>query len=123
AENSRERLTVADEREHVLFFIAEVLFRIVPVFYEEIPAALEQVYGPEARGFEPPEILRFGSWVGGDMDGNLEVNAKTIRETLARHQQIVVNNYFLECKSLAESLSQSATRVGISSQLESRIDH
>src|SRR5262245_58882523 len=48
AENSRERLTVADEREHVLFFIAEILFEIVPIFYEEIESALLQVYGPEA---------------------------------------------------------------------------
>ena len=37
-------------REHVLFFIAEVLFQIVPIFYEEIEAALIQVYGPDARG-------------------------------------------------------------------------
>jgi phosphoenolpyruvate carboxylase len=59
AENSRERLTVADEREHVLFFIGEILFQIVPIFYEEIEAALEQVYGEEARSLDLPEILRF----------------------------------------------------------------
>lgn len=123
AENSRERLTVADEREHVLFFIAEVLYKIVPIFYEEIEAALEHVYGPEAREREVPEILRFGSWVGGDMDGNPDVHAKTLRETVARHQQIIVNNYFLECKSLAEALSQSASRVGVSAQLSARIEH
>lgn len=122
AENSRERLTVADEREHVLFFIAEILFQIVPIFYEEIAAALEQVYGPEAREIELPEILRFGSWVGGDMDGNPDVHAKTIRETVTRHQQIIVNRYFLECQGLAETLSQSATRIGISPQLQARIE-
>lgn len=122
AENSRERLTVADEREHVLFFIGEVLYKIVPSFYEEIEAALEQAYGPEAREREVPEILRFGSWVGGDMDGNPDVHAKTLRETIARQQQIIVNNYFLECKSLAESLSQSASRVGVAAELSARID-
>jgi phosphoenolpyruvate carboxylase len=122
AENSRERLTVADEREHVLFFIAEVLYKIVPVFYEEFAAALEKVYGSEAHGVDLPEILRFGSWVGGDMDGNPDVHAKTIRETLARHQQLIVNNYFLECQALQEVLSQSATRVSISAELQSRID-
>ncbi|MBL8269176.1 phosphoenolpyruvate carboxylase [Steroidobacter sp.] len=122
AENSRERLTVADEREHVLFFIAEVLYKIVPSFYEEIEAALEQAYGPEALDREVPEILRFGSWVGGDMDGNPDVHAKTLRETIARQQQIIVNNYFLECKSLAEVLSQSASRVGIAPELSARIE-
>ena len=122
AENSRERLSVADEREHVLFFIGEILFQIVPIFYEEIEAALAQVYGDEARTFDLPEILRFGSWVGGDMDGNPDVNAKTIRETVARHQQIIVNRYFLECRGLAETLSQSAARVGISATLQARIE-
>jgi phosphoenolpyruvate carboxylase len=123
ADNSRERLTVADEREHVLFFIAEVLFQIVPVFYEEIEGALEQVYGPEARGIELPEIIRFGSWVGGDMDGNPDVHAKTIRETLTRHQQIIVNRYFLECQGLAESLSQSSARVNVTPELSKRIEY
>ncbi len=122
AENSRERLTVADEREHVLFFIGEILFQIVPIFYEEIEAALEQVYGADVRERELPEILRFGSWVGGDMDGNPDVHAKAIRETAARHQQIIINRYFIECQGLAETLSQSATRVGISPALQKRIE-
>jgi phosphoenolpyruvate carboxylase len=123
AENSRERLTVADEREHVLFFVAEVMYQIVPIFYEEIETALEAAYGPDARELELPEVLRFGSWVGGDMDGNPDVNAKTIRETLARHQQLIVNRYFLECQGLADELSQSAARVGITGELQARIEH
>ncbi len=121
AENSRERLTVAEEREHVLFFIGEILYQIIPVFYEEIEAALIEHYGPEAREIELPEIIRVGSWVGGDMEGNPDVHAKTIRETLARHQQIIVNRYFLECQSLAEALSQSASRVNVSEALLERI--
>lgn len=121
AENSRDRLTVAEEREHVLFFIGEILYQIIPVFYEEVEAALGSVYGPEAREVELPEIIRVGSWVGGDMDGNPDVHAKTIRETLARHQQIIINRYFLECQSLTETLSQSASRVQVSEALLDRI--
>jgi phosphoenolpyruvate carboxylase len=122
AENSRDRLTVADEREHVLFFLIEVLYQIVAVFYEEIEAGLVNVFGPEAGGLAVPEIVHFGSWVGGDMDGNPDVHAKTIRETLIRHHQLIVNRYFLECQQLAENLSQSATRIGISAELQERID-
>lgn len=122
AETSRERLTVADEREHALFFVAEVLYPIVPSFYEELESALQRVYGPEASALEIPDILRFGSWVGGDMDGNPDVHSKTIRETVARQQQIIVNRYFLECQALAESLSQSAARIGISAELQARIE-
>ncbi len=123
AENSRERLTVADEREHVLYFLAEVLFKIIPVFYEEVENALEKVYGPEAQQYEVPEFIRFGSWVGADMDGNPDVHAKTIRETLARHQQVILNRYYLDCQQLAEDLSQSAARTGISKKLQARIDN
>ncbi|MBC7983844.1 MAG: phosphoenolpyruvate carboxylase, partial [Candidatus Obscuribacterales bacterium] len=122
ADNSRGRLTVADEREHVLFFLVEVLYEIVPVFYEEIAAALQKTYGDEALQLDIPEIIRFGSWVGGDMDGNPDVHAKSIRETLARHQQLIVNRYFLECQQLAEQLSQSASRIGISKALRVRIE-
>jgi phosphoenolpyruvate carboxylase len=121
-EHPRERLTVADEREHVLFYLAEVLYRIVPGFYEELAAALERVYGVPVAPRELPRVLRFGSWVGGDMDGNPDVHAKTIRETLFRQHQVVVNNYFLDVHRLAERLSQSASRVPVSPELAQRIE-
>jgi phosphoenolpyruvate carboxylase len=123
ADNSRGRLTVADEREHVLFFLVEVLYEIVPVFYEEITTAIHKAYGDEALGLDIPDIIRFGSWVGGDMDGNPDVHAKSIRETLLRHQQLIVNRYYLECQQLAEQLSQSSSRTGVSPALRQRIEH
>ncbi len=121
-DHPRQRLTVADEREHVLFFLAEVLYRIVPNFYEEIAEALGKHYGVDPQTVELPTILRFGSWVGGDMDGNPDVHAKSLRDTLARQQQTIVNAYFLEVQSLAQLLSQSASRVGVSAALQKRSD-
>src|SRR5580700_2337696 len=88
----RERLTVADEREQILFYLLEVLYRVVPAFYEEIAQALEKVYGVPAGTARIPPILHIGSWAGGDMDGNADVHAKTIRETLARQHQVIVNS-------------------------------
>jgi phosphoenolpyruvate carboxylase len=121
-DHPRQRLTVSDEREHVLFFLAEVLYRIVPNFYEEIAEALGKHYGVESQQVELPTLLRFGTWVGGDMDGNPDVHAKSLRDTLARQQQTIVNAYFLEVQSLAQLLSQSASRVGISAALQKRSD-
>jgi phosphoenolpyruvate carboxylase len=43
-DHPREGLTVADEREHVLFYLIEILYRVVPLFYEEIEAALAQAF-------------------------------------------------------------------------------
>ena len=44
-EHPRQRLTVADEREHAIYHFAEVLYRIVPAFYEEVATGLEKLYG------------------------------------------------------------------------------
>jgi len=121
-DHPRQRLTVADEREHVLFFLAEILYRVVPGFYEEIAEALSRNYGVETDAIALPNMLKFGSWVGGDMDGNPDVHAKTLRETLVRQQKTIVNAYFLEMQSLGQLLSQSGGRVTISAALQKRID-
>jgi phosphoenolpyruvate carboxylase len=122
AGNSRERLSVADEREHVLFFLVEVIYEVIPGFYEEVEAALRGAYGPAADGVQVPDLLSFGTWVGGDMDGHPDVHAKTIRESCQRHHQLIVNRYFLETQTLAERLSQSSSRVAISPDVLERIE-
>ena len=121
-EHPRERLTVGDEREQVLFYLIEILYRVVPAFYEELAQALEKVYAVPADSIELPSILRFGSWVGGDMDGNPDVHAKTIRETLARQQHVIINRYFEEVQVVAHRLSQSGSRVNTSAELSQRIE-
>ena len=121
-EHPREGLTVADEREHVLFYLIEIIYRVVPLFYEEIEAALADAYEIAVESLNVPCILRFGSWVGGDMESDEEVHAKTIRETLQRHQAMILSTYFDECGHLAEALSQSARRVEVSGELAQRID-
>jgi phosphoenolpyruvate carboxylase len=121
-DHPREGLTVVDEREHVLFYLVDILYRVVPLFYEEIEAALGRAYNVPREEIDVPNILHFGSWVGGDMDGNPDVHGKTIRQTLHRHQQQIVSTYFTECGQLAETLSQSANRVGISAVLAMRLE-
>jgi phosphoenolpyruvate carboxylase len=121
-DHPRERLTVADEREHVVFYLSEILYRILPAFYDELAQALEKLYGVNADEIELPHMIRFGTWVGGDMDGNPDVHAKTIRETLARQQQVIINAYFSECQRLAQMLSQSASRAAVLPELSQRIE-
>jgi phosphoenolpyruvate carboxylase len=121
-EHQRDRLTVADEREHVLFYLVEILYSIIPSFYDEIEFALARAYGVEADSLTIPTMVAFGTWVGGDMDGKPDVHAKTIRETLARHQKLIISAYYDESLRLAQKLSQSASRVGIARALQQRID-
>lgn len=119
---SRDSLSAADEREHLLYYLVDVLYRVVPQFYEEISEALAGAYGVAPETIELPHILRFGSWVGGDMAGNPDVHGKTIRDTLLRHRQVAVSTYFEECRRIAQSLSQSASRVEITAALQQRIE-
>jgi phosphoenolpyruvate carboxylase len=118
----RKQLTVGDEREQIVFYLVEILYRVVPSFYEEIALALAKVFNVTAESIELPCILRFGSWVGGDMDGHPDVHARTIRETFARHQHILLGAYISECQKLAERLSQGERRTSVTSELAQRIE-
>ena len=93
-DHPREKLTVADEREHVLFYLSEVLYRVVPTFYEEIADALEKLYRVGGQSLELPTILSFGSWVGGDMDEQSrrprQDHPRDVRPTAAGHRQGVL---------------------------------
>ncbi len=106
-----DRPTVADEVEHVLFFLSDVLYRVVPAVHDELERALELAYGRPVPVTRP--LLRFGSWVGGDMDGHPGVGADTIRSTLARHVELALRRYREELRGLHEHLSQSTTRVAV----------
>ena len=120
-EHPSERMTVADELEHVLFFVTDVLYRAMPPFYEDIENAIARIYGEEAANIKVPVIARFASWVGGDMDGNPNVNGKTIRATLARQRSLVLNLYYNECAGLASKLSQTTDNIGVDSAVMDKI--
>lgn len=121
-EHATQRPTVADEREHVLFYLTDVLYRVLPPFYEALEAALVAVWGEEARALVPPTLLRFASWVGGDMDGNPNVGAATIVESLMRHRELALAAYRRELADLARDLSQSSSRVEVDVAIFTRID-
>ncbi|MGD8341600.1 MAG: phosphoenolpyruvate carboxylase, partial [Gammaproteobacteria bacterium] len=113
---------LGDEAEHILFFLTDVIYRVIPAFYESIEAALEAVYGEDSRRVRVPVLVRFGSWVGGDMDGHPEVTGKSIRKSLERNRTLVLNLYFDECHELARHLSQTESRVDVSDEVRDRID-
>ena len=121
-EHPSERMTVADELEHVLFFVTDVLYRAIAPFYEDVRDAVENIYGEEGRHLQIPDFVRFASWVGGDMDGNPNVNAKTIRATLARQRSLILDLYYKECAAISAKLSQSTERATFTQALLDKID-
>jgi len=108
-----QRLSVKNEMEHVLFYLTDVLYRVVPPFYENLHQALESGW-KDARHQSLPALLHFGSWVGGDMDGNPNVDADTIRHSLEYHRREIIKKYLPEMRSLSRFLSQSLTEVDVS---------
>jgi phosphoenolpyruvate carboxylase len=119
-ETPPEKPSVADEFEHVAFYLSDVLYRVLPVFHEVFEDALQAVYGEDAPPLPP--LLGFGSWVGGDMDGNPNVGAATIEATLSGQRAMVLANYRRDLARLGELLSQSSGRVGVAAALVQRSD-
>ncbi len=123
---SHSRPTVADELDNILFYITDILYRVVPVFYESLNEAVEKHYGPEfvsgAVSCCAPQrlILRFGSWVGGDMDGNPNVHAGTILDTLRMQRKAIIRRYIPELNQLSRSLSQSLSEISVNEEVQLR---
>jgi phosphoenolpyruvate carboxylase len=119
-ENTTHERGMRAETEHLLFFLTDVLYRMIPPFYESLEEALVTVYGSAARRIRLPVLVKFGSGVGGDMTAHPSVTAKSIRETLARHRVLVLELYYDECRELARELSQGEARVGVNEDLRAR---
>jgi len=120
---SSSRPTVADELDNILFYITDILYRVVPVYYESLKEALDRHYGTEAAELISPEqrILRFGSWVGGDMDGNPNVHAGTILETLVMQRKSIIRRYLPEVAALGRFLSQSLSEISVDETVLQRV--
>jgi len=116
-----QRLSVKNEMEHVLFYLTDVLYRVVPPFYENLYQALESNW-QDVPDRSLPALLHFGSWVGGDMDGNPNVDARTIRQSLEYHRREIIKKYLPEMRSLSRFLSQSLTEIRVSREVLKKLE-
>ena len=118
---SATKTTVDAEREHVLFYISDILYEVVPVFYEALRAALDESYPGVFADTTLPRVLGFGSWVGGDMDGNPNVDHRTLAASLAEHRRLIIQRYIAETRALADTLTQTVSEVGVSAAVQNRV--
>ncbi len=119
-ENRTSRPTVADEVEHVLFYVLEVIYEIVPDLKDALDHATTSVFGVLPR--RKDSLINCGSWVGGDMDGNPNVGPQTIRSTLARHRELIIARYRNEVLLMSKRLTHSRSRVAVLPALDSRLE-
>jgi len=110
--------TVKDETEHVGFYLSEILYRVLPTFHEALADAVSTAYG----SCPPlPNVLRFSTWVGGDMDGNPNVGAGTMLDALAAQRRLVLKAYRHDVLGLRTLLTQSVGRIGVDPRITERI--
>ena len=97
------KLTVADEIENSLSYYESTFLREIPKIY----AALEEALGT----YPLAPFLRMGQWIGGDRDGNPNVNAQTLQHALKRQAEVALRHYLTEVHFLGSELSLSAMLV------------
>ena len=79
--------TVLDEVRNGLYFFDQTLFDVLPEIHQEVADYLG-IHFPE-KNWEVPNFLRFGSWIGGDRDGNPNVTPEVTWETLEKQRRLV----------------------------------
>ncbi|MGG4398386.1 phosphoenolpyruvate carboxylase [Paenibacillus thiaminolyticus] len=107
--------TVLDEVRNGLYYFNETLFDVLPEVYQELERCLDKYYPTES--WHVPTYLRFGSWIGGDRDGNPSVTAEVTWETLQMHRKLAIHKYEERLKELFRSLSFSTSIVQVSDEL------
>jgi phosphoenolpyruvate carboxylase len=119
-ETRAERPTVLGEVSNGLYYFEETLFNVVPQVYRTLETALAREYPGEM--FTIPPFLRFGSWIGGDRDGNplvtLDVTARTVR----LHADLAIKMHLRAVAELIGPLSQSTRQVPVSRPLLDSLD-
>ncbi len=105
------KLEVRDEVRNGLYYVRESLFEAVPKAYYFFEKALRKHYGVNADGVCPvslPSFIRFGSWIGGDRDGNPFVTADVTEWTVHTQMQAALDQYRARVLELRQTLTHSS---------------
>ncbi|NEW41619.1 phosphoenolpyruvate carboxylase [Nocardia cyriacigeorgica] len=106
------RLRIQDEIAVGLRYYELTLFDVIPAINAEVRAALRSRW-PDAD-LLPRPMLRPGSWIGGDRDGNPFVTAEVVRTAAGQAAGVAFGRYLRELVELEKTLSQSGRLVQVS---------
>ena len=111
-----------DEVNNTLYYFDATLFDAVPQLLEELEAGLAKHF-PAVKLDTERVPLRFGSWVGGDRDGNPNVTPDVTWETLLVQQRLVLRKYLTTLAGLSRRLSESSRFAPATPELLTSIEH
>jgi phosphoenolpyruvate carboxylase len=122
------RPTVRDEIRMALDYYESSLFDTLPVLYGEVASALAAEYPAEQATdsvtniCDLPQLIRFGSWIGGDRDGNPFVTPQATREALSMAYSLLLTHYRRRLQNIFEQLASSTQQVPVSADLTALLD-
>ncbi len=116
------RPTVYDEIKMGLDYYDVSIFETLPELYREIAAALGAVYGLKVEPHELPLVLHFGSWIGGDRDGNPFVTPEVTRAAIELARRQLLLYYLRRLEEISTLLTSSAQQKPVSQALMERLD-
>ncbi|WP_455367017.1 phosphoenolpyruvate carboxylase, partial [Kaarinaea lacus] len=101
------RPQVRDEIIYGLTYFRECLFEAVPLTYRQFERAVKRIYGEDASDIKVPSFLNFGSWIGGDRDGNPNVKPETTVLALWLQSRAALSEYIERVQFLTGTLTHS----------------
>ena len=116
------RPTVYDEIKMGLDYYDVSIFETLPSLYREIAEALRAAYGLEIEAHALPQVLRFGSWIGGDRDGNPFVTPAVTRDAIQLARGHLLHYYQRQLDEIIGLLTTSAQQIGVSDALLQRLE-
>lgn len=111
---------VYDEINNGLHYFNASLFTAIPKVYRNTKDAIVEVY-PELSDYPLPAFVNFGSWIGGDRDGNPFVTYETTEMAVLMHANAVLRHYQVLIRKLRRQLIHSDTIVDIAPEVYARI--
>ena len=116
------KLTVADEIENALSYYRITFLRELPGLYDDIEGDIASHYGEADTTTIDAPYVQMGSWIGGDRDGNPNVNGGTMQHALTRQATTILDFYLEEAHTLGAELSISTLMIGCSPALQALAD-
>jgi phosphoenolpyruvate carboxylase len=115
------RPTVYDEIKMGLDYYDVSIFETLPALYVEIAEALKSAYDVEMEALDLPPVLHFGSWIGGDRDGNPFVTPEVTRDAIQLARGHLLLFYMRKLEEIIDLLTTSAQQTAVSDELTSRL--
>jgi phosphoenolpyruvate carboxylase len=109
SEVRQDRPSVLDEVSSALWYLETRLLDAGAHMQSAVAIAFEEEFSRSADSFRLAVPLRFGTWVGGDRDGNPYVTPEITVATARRASHVILGRYGVALDDLTRRLSLSAT--------------